>query len=199
MIQKSNGLSTKSNEEPGQKYTCKSSATTLKIEIDSLIEKLNETVCHSNKYKVVKVYVFLYIFYFFKEAHFIRCILPNDTKQRGKFDEGLVLKQLITSNSIAFAKFMRYGYSEHVLMEKMIDVFKSVENKFSKWSINRPNFYSKVLLSLGFQLEDFKIGKDSIFFRTNKIRLLEKCFCDIEAKSFSNEQLLIPEQEPRPK
>ena len=47
MIQKSNGLSTKSNlddDESEPKLTCKSSATTLKIEIDSLIEQLNKTV-----------------------------------------------------------------------------------------------------------------------------------------------------------
>lgn len=55
MIQKSNGLSTRSNDETGPKYTYKSSATILKIEIDKLIEDLNKTVYNSSKSSVCNI------------------------------------------------------------------------------------------------------------------------------------------------
>lgn len=93
---------------------------------------------------------------------------------------------------------MRFGYSENIPLEKIIGVCKLVENKLSKWSVNQSNFYSKVLLSLGFKLKDFQIGKDLIFFRTNKIRLLENLFCDNGPISNSKEQLPIPKQAHRP-
>lgn len=202
MIQKSNGLSKTSNlddDKSGPKYKCKSSATTLKIEIDSLIEQLNQTVCNPNKYKPIEIvcYVSYNFFIFFKEAHFVRCILPNNTKQRGKFDDELVLRQLITSSTIAFARFMRFGYSEHISLEKMMGEFKLVETKLNKWSANRSNFYSKVLIALGYKLADFKIGRDLIFFRTNKIRLLEDIFCEI--KAISHSKLLVTKQARHPK
>lgn len=109
---------------------------------------------------------------------FIRCILPNNEKQNGKFEDGLVLKQLITSSTISYAKFIRFGYAKHVALQKIIDECKCIENKFGKWSDNQLNFYSKVLLAIGLRLKDFKMGNDSVFFRSNKFHLLDKFFPD---------------------
>lgn len=74
---------------------------------------------------------------------------------------------------------MRFGYPGHIPLEKMMNKFKLVE-KLNKWSANPSNFYSKILMALGLKLKDFKIGKDSIFFRANKIRILEDIFCEID-------------------
>lgn len=92
---------------------------------------------------------------------------------------------------------MQLGYPEHVSLDKMINEFKLMEEKFNKWSASQSNFYSKVLLAFGFKLEDFKMGKNSIFFRPNKIRLLEDVFRNIIA--ISNSKLLLPEEACYPK
>lgn len=45
--------------------------------------------------------------------------------------------------------------------------------------MDRTQFYSNVLLYIGFRLKDFKMGNDEIFFQSNKFHLLEKFFYDV--------------------
>lgn len=46
--------------------------------------------------------------------------------------------------------------------------------------MQRPILYSKILLSRGFELKDFRIGKEVIFFRSTKFDLLVKLLHDLE-------------------
>lgn len=120
--------------------------------------------------------------------HFIRCILPNVEKQNKKFEDNFVLRQLVTSSSISYAKFIRFGYSKHVKFEHLPDEFKLLENKFGNRCSDRTNFYSKILQLIGLRLNDFKIGKDEIFFRSNKFHKLETFFSKSAPSSHINEQ-----------
>lgn len=131
--------------------------------------------------------------------HFICCVLPNNEKQNEKFDDELVLKQLKTSSVISYAKFIRFGYAEHVTLQKIIDECKYVEKKLDKWSNNQFNFYSKVLLSIGFRLKDFKMGNDSVFFRSNKFYLLDNFFSETRTALNSKEDPLKQGQTREPK
>lgn len=75
---------------------------------------------------------------------------------------------------MAFAKFIRFGYSKSIDLQDLADKCKSIEDKFSYGGLNRSKYYSKVLLSLGFGLDEFKIGNDVIFVRSNKFELMEQ-------------------------
>lgn len=55
--------------------------------------------------------------------------------------------------------------------------------KFAKANVNRSTFYSKLFLSIGFKLEEFTIGNEAIFIRSNKFGSLEKFFSDLETES----------------
>lgn len=112
--------------------------------------------------------------------HFIRCILPNNNRQNRKFDEALVLSQLNTSCTVSYTNFIRFGYSKSVAFEKLVERCKSVEEKWNKANADRATFYSKVLLSLGFKLDEFKMGNEAIFFRANKFVLMEELFEDMK-------------------
>lgn len=114
--------------------------------------------------------------------HFIHCILPNIEKECGKFINELVLRQLMTSSTIAYAQFIRFGYSKHVALQKLINQCKQLEEKLKiPFSVDPMNLYLKVLLPIGFGSKDFKMGNDLILFRSNKIYLLEKLFSDAKA------------------
>lgn len=117
----------------------------------------------------------------------MRCILPNNEKKYGNFEEELVLKQLKTSSVISYARFIRFGFSKHIELQQLVDKCKLIEDKLNTARLDRSQFYSKVLLSIGFRLEEFRIGNGVIFFRSNKFELLEKFFCDI-----TSEPNLIP-------
>lgn len=112
--------------------------------------------------------------------YFIRCIIPNNDKQNAKFDEELVLRQLKTSCTISYAKFIRFGYTKRIDFKDLVDKCEPLEQKFIKYCYDRMHFYSKVLLSIGFILEDF----NAIFFRSKKFQLLEDFLCDATATSF---------------
>lgn len=176
--------------KPGR--TSKTSASTLKCDIDSLIIKLKETVIYSHKLDFRKCEKMnesrlINMVDSFQDLHFIRCILPNNDKQNAKFEEELVLRQLITSNTISYAKFIRFGYSKRVSCQKIIDECKWVKNKSCA---SRLNVCSKVLLSIGFKLRDFKMGNDGIAFRSDKFCMLETFFSDVvAARSFKEKEV----------
>lgn len=111
--------------------------------------------------------------------HFVRCIMPNKYKQQGQFERELVLTQLKTSCIVSYAQFIRFGYSKRIDFQELVNRCKSLEDKFQNDSFNRQYFYSKVLLSIGFKHEDFKMGSGVIFFRSNKFNLLEKIFSNM--------------------
>lgn len=116
---------------------------------------------------------------YFQDSHFVRCILPNDEKNDAKFEENLVSKQLITSSTISYAKFIRFGYPKRIELQKMVDECKWLEKKLNIECAQRLTFYSKVLLYIGFKLKDFKMGNNAIFFRLSKFNLLERFFSDL--------------------
>lgn len=91
---------------------------------------------------------------------------------------------------MAYINFIRFGYSKSVPFTELVEMCGSVEEKWNKKYANRGSFYSKVLLSLGYKFDDFKMGKDAIFFRSNKFVLMEKFISDM--KTFSK-------REPKPK
>lgn len=127
----------------------------------------------------------------FQDVHFIRCILPNYEKRIGDFSEKLILEQLKTSSVVSYAKFVRFGYPKRIPIQKMIEICKSIEEKFKKMYTQK-YFYRKVLLTLGFKIKDFKMGNDEIFFRSDKFHLLENFFSDVQDAPILSQEIRKP-------
>lgn len=72
---------------------------------------------------------------------------------------------------------MRSGFPKRITLEELVNVCQPIEKKFQ--SFQGPNLYSKILLSRGFRQNDFRIGREVIFFRSAKFSLLEKLFHDM--------------------
>lgn len=83
---------------------------------------------------------------------------------------------------------MIFGFSKHVTYEKIIDACKLTKMKFYKMFDNQMKFCSKILLSIGFSLSDFKMGSGAIGFRAEKFCLLEIFFsnCETSEKPFES-------------
>lgn len=96
----------------------------------------------------------------------------NDPKKPRLFDQKLVLDQLKTSCTIAYAEYMRSGFPVHISLELFLAVFKQLEGEFKNMigamGIAKSDFVKKCLLSLGLTCQDFKIGTQYIFLRSNK-------------------------------
>lgn len=104
--------------------------------------------------------------------------MPNNQKQCGIFDEELILKQLNTSSTISYAKFIRFGYPKRIPYKKLADACKPIEDNLKKICHEESNIYTKVILSIGLSLNNFKLGNDTIFFRSKQFHLMEKFFSD---------------------
>lgn len=118
---------------------------------------------------------------YLQDLQFVRCILPNNCKQYANYVEDFVLKQLNTSCVLSYARFIRFGFSLRFNFQELSIKCKVLEDKLKR-RMDRSQFYSKVFLSIGFRLNEFKIGHDAIFFRSNKFELLQKLFCDMTSE-----------------
>lgn len=81
--------------------------------------------------------------------------------------------QLKTSSTVAYAEFIRYGYPNRIDFEDLIKACRPIEDKLKDTYVWPSNFHTKVLLHIGLTQTDFKMGKDVIFFRSNKVHLAE--------------------------
>lgn len=101
-------------------------------------------------------------------CYFVRCILPNDKKLHDIFDEKIVIPQLKCSSIMAYQELMLFGYPIRVNMNKLQSAYNSNDDYF--FSTN------ELLIAIGFEKTDFKIGNEVIFFRCNKTHLTEALF-----------------------
>lgn len=81
---------------------------------------------------------------------------------------------------MSYAKFVRFGFSKSVTLQEFDQNCGFLLEIFAKASVNRSMFYSKVLFFIGFKNEEFTIGNEAIFCRSNKIESLEKFFSDLK-------------------
>lgn len=144
---------------------------------------------------MVSLYEFIFFrLFFFQNAYFVRCISPNYEKRSKIFDNELVLMQLKTSSTIAYANFLRFGYPTRIAFQDLVNACKPIEDKLKNTCIWSTSFYTKVLLYIGITLKDFKMGNDTIFFRSNKIHLVEMFFSNIKTgnqKDYSSSATMI--------
>lgn len=108
----------------------------------------------------------------------MRCIKPNDQKTPHQFNNEYVLQQLKSFGVVAYTNFMRNGYTKRIsfhILNSMYDSFI----KTKPFNIeNNLMFYEKLLLSIGFQKQEFKFGIKQIFFRPCKPELMIKLMED---------------------
>lgn len=110
-----------------------------------------------------------------QNSHFIRCIKPNDTGSPKDFDKVLMLQQIKPANIIAYAEFMQIGYPTRISFDSLNKTYE----RFTSCRVlecdftTMKQFYTKLLLSIGFQLKDFKLGEKLVFFRAQNSALIK--------------------------
>lgn len=128
---------------------------------------------------------------------FIRCIQPNEEKQNGMFNNELVLKQLKTSSVISHAKFIRFGYSKRIAFQKLVDACEPIKKKLINVCGNPSKFYLIVMQSLGFNRNEFQMGNDVIFIRSNKFHLMEEFLSETQSKKANQSGITLSESIPQ--
>lgn len=81
-----------------------------------------------------------------------------------KFDECMVLRQLRSSSTLAYADFVRFGFPLRISVAKM----QSLYAPYYHICASARKFHMKLLLAIGLRIGQFKLGQNFIFFRSDQ-------------------------------
>ncbi|XP_076090328.1 chitin synthase chs-2-like [Mytilus galloprovincialis] len=111
------------------------------------------------------------------EAHFVRCIKPNEQKQGNNFNAQYVKKQLLYNGITEIAKIRKNGYPIRKTHMDFYNRFFVLHSEFSKKHPQNPAQTNKLLLDKVIPddlKKECKIGKHRVFMREPVHLCLEK-------------------------
>lgn len=121
--------------------------------------------------------------------HFVRCILPNNEKKPGTFNDKIVLHQLRCNGVLEGIRIARSGYPNRIDFKTFATHYSLLSN-ISFSGIKNNSDYKQtcelILDGLDLEPEVYKIGLTKLFFRNGVLAKLEKKREEKLAAIFSN-------------
>jgi len=112
------------------------------------------------------------------DAHYIRCIKPNQAKEAFEFDPMMVLSQLRACGVLETIRISCAGYPTRWTFQEFVERYYLLINS-KDWDFNDPKSFSLKIVSNTIKDEDkFQVGLTKIFFRTGMLAYLEKLRSD---------------------
>uniref|UniRef100_A0A672T1R9 Myosin IH n=2 Tax=Cyprinidae TaxID=7953 RepID=A0A672T1R9_SINGR len=101
-----------------------------------------------------------------KEAWYVRCLKSNDNKQPGKFDEVLVRHQVKYLGLMEHLRVRRAGFAYRRRYEVFLKRYKALcPATWPHWKGVPADGVEKLVQHLGYQPDEYKMGKTKIFIR----------------------------------
>ncbi|NWX55570.1 MYH7 protein, partial [Promerops cafer] len=110
------------------------------------------------------------------QPHFVRCIIPNETKTPGAMDSFLVLHQLRCNGVLEGIRICRKGFPNRILYADFKQRYRILnpaaipEDKF----VDSRKATEKLLSSLELDRAQYKFGHTKVFFKAGLLGLLEE-------------------------
>ncbi|XP_034645791.1 myosin-13 [Trachemys scripta elegans] len=108
--------------------------------------------------------------------HFVRCLIPNETKTPGIMDHHLVMHQLRCNGVLEGIRICRKGFPSRILYAdfkqryKILNASAIPEGQF----IDSKNASEKLLSSIDVDHNQYKFGHSKVFFKAGLLGLLEE-------------------------
>ncbi|KAB0362897.1 hypothetical protein FD754_007053 [Muntiacus muntjak] len=108
--------------------------------------------------------------------HFVRCLIPNETKTPGVMDHHLVLHQLRCNGVLEGIRICRKGFPSRILYGdfkqryRILNASAIPEGQF----IDSKNASEKLLNSIDVDREQYRFGHTKVFFKAGLLGLLEE-------------------------
>ncbi|VTJ91504.1 Hypothetical predicted protein [Marmota monax] len=108
--------------------------------------------------------------------HFVRCLIPNETKTPGVMDHYLVMHQLRCNGVLEGIRICRKGFPSRILYAdfkqryRILNASAIPEGQF----IDSKNASEKLLNSIDVDREQFWFGHTKVFFKAGLLGLLEE-------------------------
>lgn len=109
------------------------------------------------------------------QPHFVRCIIPNEMKQPGVMDNGLVLHQLRCNGVLEGIRICRKGFPSRILYAefkqryRILNPSAAPEGQF----LDSKKATEKLMGSLDMDTSKFRFGHTKIFFKAGMLGELE--------------------------
>jgi len=107
------------------------------------------------------------------DAHFIRCIKPNNELKPNQLYGAFVLTQLKCSGTLEAVELMQRGYPSRIPYASIHERYKSFMPDFVQ-ALPPSEFVEAIALAFGVQREDYQLGMYKIFMRSGKAAFLEE-------------------------
>lgn len=104
-----------------------------------------------------------------KEPNYIRCIKPNDDKRPSFFDVDIVSHQVTYLGLMENLRVRRAGFAYRRSYESFLKRYKCLcKQTWPHWHGNAKDGVQQLICSLGFENDEYKMGKTKIFIRYPK-------------------------------
>jgi len=97
--------------------------------------------------------------------HFIRCIVPNETKSPGVIDAGLVMHQLTCNGVLEGIRICRKGFPNRMMYADFMHRYKILNPKAVNEGGDDKKVTVAVLDAVGLAAEKYRTGNTKVFFR----------------------------------
>ncbi|KAG4097651.1 hypothetical protein H8356DRAFT_1308897 [Neocallimastix lanati (nom. inval.)] len=112
------------------------------------------------------------------DAHYIRCIKPNQAKEAFEFEPMMVLSQLRACGVLETIRISCAGYPTRWTFQEFVERYFLLINS-KNWNFNDPKSFSLNIVNNTIKDNDkFQVGLTKIFFRTGMLAYLEKLRSD---------------------
>ncbi|KAL6067694.1 hypothetical protein STEG23_031498, partial [Scotinomys teguina] len=120
-----------------------------------------------------------------KEPSYIRCIKPNERKEPSRFDDLLISHQIQYLGLMEHLRVRRAGFAYRRKYEHFLQRYKSLcPDTWPHWHGPPGEGVERLIKYIGYQPQDYKLGKTKIF-----IRFPKTLFATEDAFEFSKHQL----------
>ncbi|XP_077527338.1 myosin heavy chain isoform X31 [Haemaphysalis longicornis] len=107
--------------------------------------------------------------------HFVRCIIPNETKSPGVIDSHLVMHQLTCNGVLEGIRICRKGFPNRMIYPDFKQRYTILApNAVPKGFVDAKNCSEKVIEAIQLDANDFRFGHSKIFFRAGVLGRLEE-------------------------
>ncbi|XP_042900309.1 myosin heavy chain, muscle isoform X1 [Parasteatoda tepidariorum] len=109
------------------------------------------------------------------QPHFVRCIIPNETKSPGVIDSHLVMHQLTCNGVLEGIRICRKGFPNRMVYPDFKHRYTILApNSFPQGFVDAKKVTECILTAIQLEANDYRLGHTKVFFRAGVLGRLEE-------------------------